>query len=102
MTLKTQLKALLKQNDLSAAQLARKSGLPRQTISDWLSGSMPRNINQVKKIADAFNVSLDYLCYGEKSQKNNDSEIQNLVEGEWLSGIFEVKIRRVTKNQKEK
>ena len=98
MILRQQLRAILKEQDFTAAQLARKSGLPRQTISDWLAGSPPRDIRQIKKVADALKVSVDFLCFGDElADKDDGASLDSLLGDGWLSGIFEVRLRRVKK-----
>lgn len=63
--LKSILKELIYEKDITAAQLARATKVPPQTLNNWLSGQMPRNLDQLKAVADYFQVSLDYLIFGE-------------------------------------
>ena len=65
MHLDKQLKALLKEYGINTLKLSKLSGAPNSTFSDWLGGSSPKNISQVKIIADYFSVSIDFLCFGE-------------------------------------
>ena len=95
MNLKNQLKLYMQQNDLTASKLASRSGVSKQVLSLWLSGGSPRKIEQVKKVADYFATSVDHLCFGvgmEKAQTIN----QTIPDDEWLSGVFEIKVRRVS------
>lgn len=93
--LKSVLKRLLHERDLTSAQLARATQIPPQTINNWLSGLEPRNLNQVKAVANYFNVSMDALVYGSK----DSSEKEPLKEyiDEINAGTFEVVLRRVKK-----
>lgn len=97
MNLKKQLRFYLDLHELSAAQLARKSNVPKQSLSGWLAGSNPRDVRQVKKVADALGITLDNLMFGsgtdESSQRNAD--LSSLLGDEWIGGVFEVKFRRV-------
>lgn len=97
MTLKKQLRFYLDSRHMTAAQLARKAGVPKQSLSGWIGGSNPRDIKQVKKVADSLGVSLDNLMFGngadEQAQRQN--EISTLLGDDWIGGIFEVKFRRV-------
>ena len=93
--IKTILKKLLNDHDLTAAQLARATKTPPQTINNWLSGQEPRNLNQIKVIADYFGISVDYLVYGQ-DEKNSKVSIEKF-EDEINAGIFEVVLRRVKK-----
>lgn len=101
MILPKQLKLILKQRDMTAAQLSRQCGLPRQTISDWLSGSNPKDISQVKKAADALSVSVDFLCFGTDSAHNDPTDktvsVDSLLGDQWISGVYEIRLRRVKK-----
>ncbi|HLE00240.1 MAG TPA: PAS domain-containing protein [Bdellovibrionota bacterium] len=81
--LKNQLKSLLNVRALTATQLARRSGVPKQTISNWLSGVPPRGISQLKQIAMSLNISLDELCFG----KTNASELNSR-----NSSVFEMNV----------
>ncbi|MCB0421346.1 MAG: helix-turn-helix transcriptional regulator [Bdellovibrionales bacterium] len=95
MEIKRVLKELLKERDLSVAQLARVTGVPRQTIDNWMAGQEPRSLKQVKKIADYFAVPLDFLCFGESAR---DQSIQDF-EDEINAGVFEVVLRRVKRRK---
>lgn len=53
--------ALRKEKDWSQADLANKSGVSREMIGKYERGEAVPSIEAAKKIADAFEVSLDYL-----------------------------------------
>lgn len=93
--LKTILKRLIKDRGISITHLSRATKVPLQTLHGWLHGSEPKSIRQVKKVADYFEVDLDYLCFGIKVKpaKNKIEEFQ----GEINAGVFEVVLRRITK-----
>jgi len=93
MNLKQQLRLYIKKRGFTAAQLSRLSGVPKQSISDWLAGANPRNIDQVKKVADALCVSLEHLCFGTDDSVTADSMAES--KSEWTEGIFEIKFRRI-------
>ena len=52
---------LRKEKDWSQADLANKSGVSREMIGKYERGEAVPSIEAAKKIADAFEVSLDYL-----------------------------------------
>lgn len=97
MTLKKQLKHYLERYDMTAAQLARKANVPKQSLSGWIAGSKPRDVTQVKKVADALGVSLDNLLFGQGEDKglSGDAEMSALLGDGWVGGVFEVRFRRV-------
>ena len=100
MNLKNQLARYLEIRDLTAAQLARRSGVSRQTISDWLTGRSPRNIEQVKKVADVLGLTVDQLCFGPNGKGSTapDNEMEQFGD-EWFGGLFEIRLRRVKSNK---
>ena len=103
MNLKKQLSAYLKAKNISASELSRITGIPKQSISDWLAGSNPRDIRLVKKVADVFSVSIDHLFFGDGVVERVENaalrpiEIQSDSGGEWITGVFEGKFRRIDK-----
>ncbi len=89
------LKKLLNEHDLTSAQLARATKLAPQTLNNWLSGQHPRNLSQVKTVADYFRVSVDYLVYGER--EDNLSNVLEIYKEDINAGLFEVILRRIRK-----
>lgn len=94
MILSTQLKRLLKQKDMTVAQLSRACGVSAKTLSDWLiSKRNPRNLNHVKIVADYLGVTVDNLLFGtEMAKEANPYKLIN----EYTSlGQFEVVLRKI-------
>lgn len=59
------LKTLRKINVLTQKELAEKLKIKQNSYSDWENGKSEPNIEMLVRIADYFDVSLDYLM-GEK------------------------------------
>lgn len=100
MKIRIQLQAYLQKHDMNASQLARKAGIPRQTVSDWLGGTTPKNLVYIKKVADALQISIEELCFGEAketSKKESVVDLESLIGTDWISGQFEVRLRRIKK-----
>lgn len=57
----TTLKRLRLENHLSQRQLGDALGVCNQTVSFWESGSREPDLDMVRKIAEYFDVSCDYL-----------------------------------------
>lgn len=74
MTLVDKIRALANQRDMSLPQLELELGLGNGTISRWRSSSP--NTDKLQKIADYFNVSMDYLL-GRETQNNGGLSIKN-------------------------
>jgi transcriptional regulator with XRE-family HTH domain len=90
MRLKQQLEHLLAQHNMNPTQLSRKANVPRQTVGNWLTGQSPKNFDQVKRVADLFNVTLDHLLYGFPSNTNLKTK-QSIIE-ELINERFEIRI----------
>lgn len=99
LNLKKQLRFFLDRRDMTAAQLARQSAVPKQSLSGWLAGSNPRDVKQVKRVAEALGVSLDHLMFGEGEDQRAEkvTELNALLGDSWITGLFEVRLRRVKK-----
>lgn len=57
---------------ISSGKDSVKTGIPRQTIDNWMNGIEPKNISQVKKIADKLGVSVDKLCFDDVPEKESE------------------------------
>ena len=91
MNLKKNLKHLIAEHDMTAAQLARKSSVPKTTLSEWLAGGNPRDLTKVKKVADVFGITVDDLCFGNGVFKPNSLKD---FEEEIFAGNFDVILRK--------
>lgn len=56
------IKELRQQTNLNQTETAKKMGLPRVNYNKYENEEIEPNIETLKKFADYFNVSLDYLC----------------------------------------
>lgn len=86
------LKRILKDKDMTVAQLSRKTKVPSQTLNNWLAGLEPRNIGQVKSVAQFFEITIDELVFGDvkKSYVNTLDQYSD----EIFAGVFDVVLRR--------
>lgn len=50
------------------ADVARNTGIPKSTFSDWKSGKSAPKQDKLQKIADYFGVTVDYLMTGKDPQ----------------------------------
>lgn len=67
MQLPKRLRELMRHHDLTIAKLSQRTGIPVNTLHNWLAGQAPRNISQIKSVADLFNVSIDFLVFGKET-----------------------------------
>lgn len=99
MKIKQQLKLYMELRDISAAELSRRSGVSKQVISTWLADVEPKNITHVRKVAEVLQTTVDHLCFGDGKDiaQEKVTELDALLGDEWISGLFEVRLRRVRK-----
>lgn len=71
-------------SDLTQQEAAEKIGVVRQNIGRWLSGETTPDIETLCKIADAYNVTTDYLL-GRTPNKTTETELQAVCDYTGLS-----------------
>ena len=99
MNLKKQLRCYLDAREMTASHLAKKAGVPKQSLSGWLAGSNPRDVRQVKRVANALGTTVDHLMFGNgiDPEAQKITELDALLGDGWIGGLFEVRFRRVKK-----
>jgi len=70
MSFSNRLKFLRKENDLYQKELAEKIGVSRTTITQYENGAREPNYETLKKLANFFEVSIDYLL-GNTNQRRS-------------------------------
>lgn len=58
------LKRLIFERDLKIGQVAKATGIKRTTLSDWLAGSKPRDLGDLRRLAQFFGLSLENMIFG--------------------------------------
>ena len=72
---------------LSDYAVAKGSGVGRSTLSDWKTGKHIPNMENIKRLADFFNVSIEYLMTGKTPEKTADQELKEKAAA--LYGLYE-------------
>lgn len=86
-------------NNIRAAELARKLELSPQTVGRWLKqdNKSIRNLHDLKKVADYFETTVDYLLF-ETESKEVAEPLKSLKFGqEIVFGDYEIVIRKKRK-----
>lgn len=63
---------LLKENNVTAYRVAKETGIATATLSDWKKGRSTPKTDKLQKIADYFEVSIEYFS-GNPESKEVDS-----------------------------
>ena len=87
------LKALLKSKNMSVAELAKATGVPKTNIQQWMTGSSP-NIIQVDKVANFFNLTLEELVF-DRRPKNTIEDL--FTEALIHTGHYKIQITKLSK-----
>ncbi len=66
------IKELRKENKITQSKMAMDLDLSQNTISQYENGKREPDIKTLKRIADYFNVSIDYLVEREEYSKINN------------------------------
>jgi transcriptional regulator with XRE-family HTH domain len=72
------IKNLLREKNLSARAFAKKINKPQKTVQEWIhddNNRIPRDPNDLKKIANYFGCSIYFLLFGEEDPNNSLKEI---------------------------
>jgi transcriptional regulator with XRE-family HTH domain len=69
----TQIQKLRKENNLNQSQLAEKIGVSLTQLQRYENKGVQPPADILKKLADAFNTSIDFLVYGDSEQKAQQS-----------------------------
>lgn len=108
LNLRQQLKLELERRGWTATRLARTAGIPKQSLSGWMAGNRPRNLDQLKKVADVLELDLEELLFGPagldvptgpqvvRAERPQALELlQGLRIGQdgWLEGTLEIRIK---------
>jgi len=95
MGLDKSLQRLLKEKNFSATELAKTLGIPSSTVHDWLAGRVPRNLDQIRQVAEFFKVSTHEILFNEPDPR---SLLSDILEGstEIHSGLYQITVKKVS------
>ena len=64
--------ALRDDKGVKDATVARETGIPRSTFTEWKTGRSKPGLEKMKKLADYFGVSVEYLATGKAHYIDDD------------------------------
>lgn len=97
MNLDRNISYLLKSRNIKLSALSITTKVPKQTLHNWLYGAEPKNILQVRKVAEYFKISIEELCFNDLERNHVTSIEDNFrkYHEEINAGVYEVILRRV-------
>ncbi len=66
---------LLQKFDVTAYKVSKETGVTQSTLSDWKRGRSTPKTDNMKKIADYFGVTVDYLMNGEEEPQKKETTL---------------------------
>lgn len=89
----TRLRTLIDERGVTLPAIAESVGVSRQAVGQWKAGNTLPDILDFEKLANFFNVSMDYLIGKSKSRKVKYQEVCELlnISGKAVEGIKEIK-----------
>lgn len=70
---------LLDENNIKTNEVAKATNIPASTFTDWKKGKSSPKPEKLQKIADYFNVSIEYLLTGKERDSRFSEEDAHLV-----------------------
>lgn len=67
---------LLQKYGVSAYKVAKETGVTQSTLSDWKRGRSTPKSENMKKLADYFGVSIDYLMTGKEETSDKKPQLK--------------------------
>lgn len=97
-TFPCRLRKIMDDNKTTQATLANECGVERQSVAQWRDGNTRPDILSLKKIAEFYNISTDYLL-GLSEASTQDAELKTVCE---YTGLSEKSIKKLVdlKNKK--
>ena len=86
------MKSLMDENGVTLTSLAKETKIPKANLSNWMAGGNP-NMKQLKKVADYFGVTLDYIVTGELPADPVTALLGSKIEV--FSGKYEIIINKI-------
>ena len=64
---------LLKQNNVTPYKVSKETGVTQTALSNWKTGRSTPTTKTLQKIADYFDVTVDYLLNGDTTEEDSDT-----------------------------
>ena len=89
MAFHSNLRRILEIRGLTIRQVSEETGIKRSTLSDWLAGSRPREIQKVYRLSKYLGVPLEELLF-----KGPPTEVQPTIVDLYFDGPVRIRIER--------
>lgn len=83
-------KNLMNEKNVTPYRVAKETGIASATLSDWKNGKSTPKADKLKKIADYFGVTLDYLLGNEPKKEPTTQKNGELIDPEREQQLSEI------------
>lgn len=93
----------MKERGMSAADLSRRTQIPKSTISEWLQDRKPKFDDTILRLAKVLGVSAETLLTGKEPDEDLVKQIFDSAGDGFIevhNGVFRVKIEKYVGNKK--
>jgi transcriptional regulator with XRE-family HTH domain len=101
----TTLKQLMNERSVSASLVSQATGIPKSSLSEWLSGRKPMLDDSIVKLARFFGVSVERLITGAEPEVSLLKDVLEQADENFVSlhsGVYRLKIERYVGTNKGK
>lgn len=88
------LNRLMSEQRITLKELSFSAGVPQSTIAHMRNNRQPRDISTVMAVAQALEVSLFYLLYGQQEPTRKGDLVTDFA-SELFSGVFEITVKKI-------
>ena len=75
---------LIEKNNITAKQLTKQLGVNQSTVSEWKKHKTKPSVEHVRKMADIFGVSTDYIINGKDKKHITNNDIDSCIDNTML------------------
>ncbi len=95
------LKKLMQDRGVSAAVVCQATGIPKSSLSEWLSGRQPKMDESIVKLAKFFGVSVEFLILGQHPEETIVRGLLEDLEDGFVSihrGVYRINVEKYAKS----
>jgi transcriptional regulator with XRE-family HTH domain len=96
------LSKIMKEREFRIQDVASIAGVGKSVVHSWITGTTPRDLHAVKKLADALDIQFVELLMSSREPQTGHTELVPLDESPIFEGICRVRIERLQSGPKRK
>jgi transcriptional regulator with XRE-family HTH domain len=85
----------MRENDFRIQDIAQLAGVGKSVVHSWMTGTTPRDLRAVKKLADSLGLQFLELLMNEREVRSGHPDLAPFDETPVFEGICRVRIERL-------